>query len=127
MFNWLMMFWFMLRLLFCWFTKFKLLSFWLLLLLFRLLAMLATVLQMGNWFGLVKTTVFRLHMGKKTNKKKTRGTFTCHLIVNLKMETAMERKAIWERDTALESAVEGHCSPPEKKARSLLLHMLQLN
>ena len=54
MFNWLMMFWFMLRLLFCWFTKFRLLSFWLLLLLFRLLAMLATVLQMGNWFGLVK-------------------------------------------------------------------------
>ena len=54
MFNWLMMFWFMLRLLFCWFTKFRLLSFWLLLLLFRLLAMLATVLQMDiriqpNW------------------------------------------------------------------------------
>ena len=46
MFNWLMMFWFMLRLLFCWFTKFRLLSFWLLLLLFRLFAMLATVLQM---------------------------------------------------------------------------------
>ena len=31
------------------------------------------------------------------------------------METAMERKAIWERDTALESAVEGHCSPPERR------------
>ena len=45
MFNWLMMFWFMLRLLFCWLTKLRLLSFWLLLLLFRLLAMLATVLQ----------------------------------------------------------------------------------
>ena len=72
--------------------------------------MLATVLQMGNWFALVKTTVFGLHMGKKTNRKNTRGTFTCDLIVNLKMETAMERKAIWERDTALESAVEGHCS-----------------
>ena len=51
MFNWLMMFWFMLRLLFCWFTKFRLLSFWLLLLLFRLFAMLATVLQI---FGLVR-------------------------------------------------------------------------
>ena len=54
MFNWLMMFWFMLRLLFCWLTKLRLLSFWLLLLLFRLLAMLATVLQMDiriqpNW------------------------------------------------------------------------------
>ena len=36
-------------------------------------------------------------------------------MVDLKMETAMERKAICERETALESAVEGHCSPPEKK------------
>ena len=51
----------------------RLLSFWLLLLLLRLLAMLATV---------------------------------------EKMETAMERKAIWERETALESAVEGHGSLP---------------
>ena len=66
MFNWLMMFWFMLRLLFCWFTKFRLLSFWLLLLLFRLFAMLATVLQMV-WFGktvqLRGTTVQEPHTG----------------------------------------------------------------
>jgi hypothetical protein len=28
------------------------------------------------------------------------------------METDMARKAIWERDTALESAIEGQDSPP---------------
>ena len=32
----------------------------------------------------------------------------------LNMETDMERKAIWDKETALESAVDGHCSPPSQ-------------
>ena len=30
------------------------------------------------------------------------------------METDIERKAIWDKETALESAVDGHCSPPKQ-------------
>ena len=77
-------------------------------------------MQIGNWFGLVK--LFLLLFDTIEERKPIERT--PNKIGDLKMETAMERKAIWERDTALESAVEGHCSPPERKQR---LQMLFIN
>ena len=40
-----------------------------------------------------------------------------YLATTLKMETVIDKKAIWDKDTALESAIDGHASPPLPPSR----------